>query len=303
MLTDITSEKNVGRLWPLGIFFCLAAASTWTAWLWPVEPHGRLPLSVLGLEIKIPFFLMKLVIGNCLPGMLAVVWVRFQGKGQFQHLLSTLTTWRASFHWYIVVIALPCAVFFVSWSAVLFFVPVDHPPLSPSGFLTTFLMTLPFGPLWEELAWRAFALRMLESRFSRLSSALILGLYWAVWHIPLWLLILNVKSADAVPVLLAASGNLVAWSVIWAYFYHRSSESLPVVILLHATHGAVWSQLFAALPLPQFIYVSSALAVCIAPFFARGLVRIRGEHRGEIVIEETGAETKLAWGQRSDPDR
>ncbi len=114
MLTDITSEKNVGRLWPLGIFFCLAAASTWTAWLWPVEPHGRLPLSVLGLEIKIPFFLMKLVIGNCLPGMLAVVWVRFQGKGQFQHLLSTLTKWRASFHWYIVIIALPCAVFLVS---------------------------------------------------------------------------------------------------------------------------------------------------------------------------------------------
>lgn len=286
VLTDSTSEKNAERLWPLGIFFFLAAASTWTAWLWPIEAHGRLPLSVLGLEIKIPFFLMKLVIGNCLPGMLAVVWVRFQDKGQFQRLLSTLTKWRAPIHWYIVVIALPCAVFFVSWSAVLFFVPVDHPPLSLSGFLTTFLMTLPFGPLWEEIAWRAFALRRLESRFSRLPSALILGLYWAVWHIPLWLLILNVNSADAIPVLLAASGNLVAWSVIWAYFYHRSSESLPVVILLHATHGAVWSQLFATLPLPQFIYVSSALAVCLALFFARGLVRIRGEHGGEIVIEE-----------------
>jgi hypothetical protein len=97
---------------------------------------------------------------------------------------------------------------------------------------------------------------------------------------------LNVNSADAIPVLLAASGNLIAWSVIWAYFYHRSSESLPVVILLHAAHGAVWSQLFATVPLPQFIYVSTALAVCLMPFFARGLVRIRGEQGGEMVVNE-----------------
>jgi uncharacterized protein len=285
-LTDVTSRRNMERLWPLGIFFCLAAASAWAAWLWPVEAHGRLPLTVLGLEIKIPFLLMKLVIGNCLPGILAVVWIRFEGKGQFQRLLSTLTKWRTPLHWYVIVVALPCAVFLVAWTAVLFFVPVDHPPLSTSGFLTTFLMTLPFGPLWEELAWRAFALRKLESRFSRLASALMLGAYWAVWHIPLWLLSLNVNSANAIPVLLAASCNLVAWSVIWAYFYHRSLESLPVVILLHAAHGAAWSQLFATVPLPQFIYVSSAMAVCLAPFFARGLGRAGGEQGGGVVIEE-----------------
>src|ERR1700739_2245154 len=106
MLRDATSEKNVDRLWPLGIFFCLAAASAWTAWLWPVEAHGRLPLSMLGLEIKIPFLLMKLVIGNCLPGILAAAWVRFEGKGQFQRLLSTLTRWRTPLRWYLIVIAL-----------------------------------------------------------------------------------------------------------------------------------------------------------------------------------------------------
>jgi len=278
MLTDTRSQKNAERLWPLGIFFGLAAVLAWTAWLWPIEAHGRLPLSVLGLEIKIPFLLMKLVVGNCLPGMLALVWVRFEGKGQFQRLLSTLTKWRTPLHWYVIVVALPCAVFFVAWNTVLTFFPVEHLPLSAGRFVGTFLLTLPFGPLWEEIAWRAFALRKLESRFSRMTSALILGVYWAAWHIPLWLLILNVDSANGVWVLLAASGNLVAWSIIWAYFYHRSSESLPVVILLHATHGAVWSQLFGSLPLPQFIYVSSALAVCVAPFFARGLVRFREEH-------------------------
>jgi membrane protease YdiL (CAAX protease family) len=285
-LTDGTSKKNVERLWPLGIFFCLAAGSTWVAWLWPVEIHGQLPLSILGLEIKIPFLLMKLVIGNCLPGILAVVWVWFEGKGQFQRLLSTLTKWRAPLHWYIIGVALPSAVFLVAWNAVLTFFPVDHLPLSLGRFVSTFLLTLPFGPLWEELAWRAFALRKLESRYSRLASALILGAYWALWHIPLWLMIFSWNRVYAIPALLAASGNLVAWSVIWAYFYHRTSESLPVVILLHAMYGAVWNELFAALPLTQFIYVSSALAVCVTPFFARGLVRFRDEQCGGGVVNE-----------------
>jgi membrane protease YdiL (CAAX protease family) len=284
--TDLASKKNLDPLWPLGIFFGVAAASAWVVWEWPVEPHSGLPFSVLGLEIKIPFFLMKLVIGNCLPGLLAVVWVWFEGKVQFQRLLSTLTKWKTPLYWYISAFALPWAVFLIAWNTVLFFIRVNHPLFFSGGFVTTFLMTLPFGPLWEEIAWRAFALRKLETRYSRLASALMLGLYWAFWHIPLWLSTLDLSNSNTIPVLLAASCNLIAWSVIWSYFYHRSSESLPVVILLHATYAAVWSQLFAALPVPLFIYLSSALAVCIAPFFAKGLLQAKDEQGRQIMAEE-----------------
>ena len=274
-MAEDTSRERVERVWPLAIFFCLAAASTWVVWLWPVNTRGRVPLSVLGLEITIPFLLMKIVIGSCLPGILAVVWARFEGKGQFQRLLSTLTRWRTSLDWYALVFTLPWAVFLVAQNVVLFFYPVKH-PLRSLGFLNIFVSTLPFGPLWEELAWRAFALRKLETRYSRLASALIIGAYWAVWHIPLRLLDVNPSNPAVIPILLTSSTNVLAWSVVWAYIYHSSSESLPVVILLHATYNAAWSQVFAAAPLPQLIYVSSALAVCLAPFFARGLIRVKG---------------------------
>ena len=33
--------------------------------------------------------------------------------------------------------------------------------------------------------------------------------------------------------------NLVAWSVIFAYVYERSFESLPVTMLLHGADGAI----------------------------------------------------------------
>ncbi len=270
-ITSAAADRK--SLWSLGLFFLLSAASAWTVWLWPLRRQGWLALSVFGWDVKIPFLLMKLVIGNCLPGILAVIWVLFEGKDQFRRMLSTLTKWRTSLKWYILAVALPCGVSLVALDAVLFYFPTDHffPPAIE--FFKSLLMTLPFGPLFEELAWRAFALRKLESRYSPLVSALLLGVYWAVWHIPLWLVQLNRFPVDKASYLLTGSVTLLGWSVILAYLYHRSSESLPVVILLHATYGAATTQ--AALVVPHLsmyvIYASAFLVVCLAIGFAMAL--------------------------------
>lgn len=255
------------RLW---LFFCLSAASAWTIWLWPIEEQGSLYVNLFGWRPEFPFILIKLVLGNCLPGVIAVIWVLFEGKDQFRLMLSTLTKWKTSLKWYILAVALPCFVYLLSLDVVLFYFPSPHsfPPLAE--FFKSLLMTLPFGPLFEELAWRAFALRRLESHYSRFISALLLGVYWAIWHIPLWLVTVNADH-NRIPIILIASINLVAWSVIWSYLYGRSLQSLPVVILLHATFVAASSQVFAVVPhlILYLIYISAIVSLCLAvPFGA-----------------------------------
>jgi membrane protease YdiL (CAAX protease family) len=160
---------------------------------------------------------------------------------------------------------------------VLFYLPADHSFPSVLEFFKLLLVSLPFGPLWEEIAWRAFALRKLESRYSALVSAVIIGVYWAVWHIPLWVVQLQSISINKTPILLTASVNLVAWSITWTYIYQRSSQSLPVVILLHSTYGAVTDQIVIMVPHLNLyvIYVSAVLSVCLATLFAGKLKRGR----------------------------
>jgi membrane protease YdiL (CAAX protease family) len=270
---DRSTMVHAEPFWPLAIFFLLSAALSWTVWLWPLQTQGWLKLVILGWDFKIPHVLIKLVIGNCLPGMLAVGWTLCEGRSQFQQMLSTLTRWRTPLRWYALALALPLGVSVIALGAVLFHFPTQHsfPPLE--RFLRVLLINLPLGPLWEELAWRAFALRKLESRYSPLISALVLGLFWAIWHIPLWLTQLRLVPTNKSPILLTGVVNLIAWSVIWTYLYHRSSESLPVVILLHTTYGAATTQV--ALVVPQLniyvIYVSAALSICLAAFLARSL--------------------------------
>jgi membrane protease YdiL (CAAX protease family) len=236
------------------------------------------------VEFKIPFFFLKLAIGNSLPGILAVIWVLCEGKVQFRHMLSTLTKWKTPFERYVVAFALPWIIFLPALIAVLLCFPKAQFSL-PVGIelVQRFLVLLPGATLWEELAWRAFALRRLESRYSYLISALILGVYWGVWHIPLWIVEFDSFSTSFA---VSAIANVIAMSVIFAYLYHRSSESLPVVILLHTTYDVVATQ--ASLLVPHLdMYINCAslvVSVCFAVAFGRALWRLDTRRSGAVGV-------------------
>lgn len=272
---DILNPQAEPRqtLKPLWLFFSVSAACSWIIWLWPLEQQGPIYPSLFGWRLGVPFALIKLLIGNCVPGILALVWTVFEGKQHFRRVLSSLKNWKSSPRSYLISITLPCIIYLIALDIVLLLFPAPHtfPPIKE--FFKSLLMTLPFGPFWEEIAWRAYALRKLEGRYSRFASALFLGIYWAVWHIPLWLVTLNLNQSNRIPVLTGAFVNLVAWAFIFSFLYHRSSDSLPVVILLHATYVAASSQAGAVSPYRgvYLLEISAALSVLVGVVLSRRL--------------------------------
>jgi membrane protease YdiL (CAAX protease family) len=260
---------NAEGLLPLWVFLALSAALSWTVWLWPINHHLALITKFHGYRSTWPLYNIKMVIGNALPGLLALVWAAAQGKQELRDLLSSLFAWKAKFRWYALSITLPSVVFMLSAWAVLIIFPGTHGRLSALALVNT-LLALPTGPVSEEIAWRAFALRRLQHRYSRLSSALIIGVYWAAWHIPMWLLTVRLLTAAQLVIICM---NLICWSVIFAFLYERSGQSLPVTILLHLTYMVVSNQAAGVVEIRTItmIRIAAAISVCLALFFARRL--------------------------------
>jgi len=103
----------------------------------------------------------------------------------------------------------------------------------PFVLLPLFLMILALTDgLGEELAWRGFALPRLLARHNALMASLILGVLWALWHLPLvW-----TESAPLYqqPVWLLLF-DMTAKSILFAWVFLHTRGSVLLAVLFHAS--------------------------------------------------------------------
>lgn len=89
------------------------------------------------------------------------------------------------------------------------------------------------GTLGEEIGWRGFALPRLLERFSPLQASFMLGVVWALWHLPIDIRYgFGLTSAGAVIVRLLWTWPL---TIIFTWFYLRSKRCLLVPFMLHTS--------------------------------------------------------------------
>lgn len=108
--------------------------------------------------------------------------------------------------------------------------------LADPGSVVPFVVWIALlGPLPEELAWRGIALDPLQSRFGALRGSVVLGLAWAIWHVPLFFIAGSYQHALGVfgPGFWSYGATVVAVSVLLAWIYNNTGPSLLAVVLAH----------------------------------------------------------------------
>jgi membrane protease YdiL (CAAX protease family) len=107
------------------------------------------------------------------------------GKKELFEFLKQIVQFKFELKWFLfIIICVPLITVVAS-------IPTEvgiHIPLN-MGFLITFLISNIFiGPLGEEPGWKGVALPNLLSKYSPLLSGIILGVIWAIWHLPAYMI-------------------------------------------------------------------------------------------------------------------
>jgi membrane protease YdiL (CAAX protease family) len=56
----------------------------------------------------------------------------------------------------------------------------------PLSLITFVIFIFIFGPLPEELGWRGYVLDELQEQMNAVVASIVLGVIWAIWHMPLF---------------------------------------------------------------------------------------------------------------------
>jgi len=213
-------------------FFLLTFILSWLIWIPLTLSHFNIgPFKIsedLSSIIRLLGVLMPMVSALLLTAI-------YGGRPAVRNLFTRLKIWRVGWKWWIaVVFVFPALLILAGVTYNLF---NGQPFISLLPITVTVLLSniifLTIASLGEEIGWRGVALPALLQRYSPLTASAILGIVWATWHLPFWILIDTLSQYGAGYFVL----NYIfivptTFYITWVFINSKGSLLLPVVLHL-----------------------------------------------------------------------
>jgi len=168
-------------------------------------------------------------------------------KGGVRELLGRLLIWRVGIQWWAFALLFPII---PSVAALYLYDLSGGPPVDWSGLrpiYTVIPMILFFtvaAGIGEEFGWRGFALPRLQARHNALVSSLIVGGFWAAWHVPLFFVEGTSQfsfrtDVGLLPAVAAYSVFVVAGAIQAGWIFNNTKGSVLLAAVYHGA-GNAW---------------------------------------------------------------
>lgn len=185
------------------------------------------------------------------------------GKGALRRLFSHSLKWGFDPKWYFSGLLTPLLVAFASGPAAVWIAGVErtegwYSPSMPLGYMAFLLIYIGIG---EEIGWRGFALPRFQESLGSLGGSMATGLFWALWHLPLFLMPGSSQYGHSVLLFIYL---LTCWTIPMALFVERSRDSVIPAILFH---GSVNFLAFAIHYPYRYFYLFWGITAAIAAAF------------------------------------
>jgi uncharacterized protein len=231
-----SAPTRAARPFPLP-YFIIAFAFTGFFWT----------LAALGARDAIPAVPGLTPIGTLGPLVAAVILTAQEsGRAGLRSLLGRTLRWRVAPVWYGVVLLGPMLLYLVGLALEVVFLDSQPPSIGaligvlPVLVIVALYMVI-FVGLGEEVGWRGYALPALQARYGALVSSVILGVLWALWHLPVFF---NPDTHYSNLPFVIQLAIQIPLAILFTWVFNSTGGSVLMAILLHAmvnASGRLWS--------------------------------------------------------------
>lgn len=212
---------------PLSSFFTLAILITWMI---------GLPSLLFELSFK-PFQ----TAGAYGPLLASVIVSAAMGNAELKSLFARMTNLRFGLVWYLIVIFGNVLLYLLAAGlagAPLMQSLTEKWILIFSLYLPALFTTYLVNPIGEETGWTGFALPRLQQQYKPWLAALILGVIWAIWHLPAFFVPSEMGAFNPVNFVFFVLSTIFI-RIVWTWITNNAQGSGIAGILLHASSNAV----------------------------------------------------------------
>lgn len=179
-----------------------------------------------------PWAIALYIIGGFVPSLVAIAltW-RQEGREGLKRLGRRVMQFRIGWRWYLAIVGIVV----LGTVAQIALIHILGGTFDLSLFVAQLPIAIPLiilGPLSEELGWRGYAQDRLQTRWNGLVSGLIVGVVWALWHLPLFYMVGTSQSVLHMPFVGFACG-IMALSVLYAWLHNNTSGSVWTAVFFH----------------------------------------------------------------------
>ncbi|MCE7985006.1 MAG: CPBP family intramembrane metalloprotease [Caldilinea sp. CFX5] len=278
-LPAVVTEQRGVKGWlhrhPLLAYVLLTFGLTWPFML----------AEVLGSRGLIPF---RLTFAG--TGLLLILFVAYgptiaallitgltSGWTGIRTLLGRLLIWRVGWRWYAAALLLPGVVSAAALALTTLrggMVVLLFPFSWGMPFMFTIALLVRGILNGEEIGWRGFALPHLQRRWNALTASLILGVIWALFHLPIFF----VQGASV----LGSQNNMnplaflievVAGAILVTWLFNNTRGSLLIAYLYHAAVNTWTSEVFQNNSLDSALVTVVAAVIVVVIFGPAHLTR------------------------------
>jgi membrane protease YdiL (CAAX protease family) len=219
-------------------FFVIAFAFSWLIWL-PGILLPTLPIPGKALE----------VLGALGPAVAALyLTYRAEGKIGLKRVIASSFGKRCKWSftiWAGLMLLGVHAIVRLVYGQVTDNLPSSEMLSSPLDLVLLFIiMFFLGGGLNEEIGWRGYALDLLQGRYTALGASLMLGVFWILWHLPVFFL--PGTNQSLIPFWLFST-TVLPLGVMMTWVYNNSNKSIFAVAIFH-TIGNLAHELFYIMP-------------------------------------------------------